>query len=71
MRLLKIRKNNHFERAIQVVKMRGQDHIIDIHPIQIKEGGVTVYPDQIPFALLEKEEKFKNEIEEYSGHYVI
>jgi len=36
-RLLKIRKDNNFERAIQIVKMRGQDHIIDIHPIQIKK----------------------------------
>ncbi|MEK6934662.1 MAG: ATPase domain-containing protein [Nanoarchaeota archaeon] len=56
-RLLKIRKNNNFERAIQVVKMRGQDHMIDIHPIQIKNGGIYIYPDQIPFALIEKGKK--------------
>ncbi|MBI2499533.1 hypothetical protein HYV88_04800 [Candidatus Woesearchaeota archaeon] len=57
-RLLKVRKNNRYERCIQVVKMRGQDHSIDIYPLIIKEGGMFVYPDEIPFVLLEKETDF-------------
>lgn len=57
-RLLKVRKNNKYQRCIQVIKMRGQDHSIDIYPLIIKEGGMFVYPDEIPFVLLEKETDF-------------
>ena len=57
-RLLKVRKNNRYESCIQVIKMRGQDHSIDIYPLIIKEGGMFVYPDEIPFVLLEKETDF-------------
>lgn len=57
-RLLKVRKNNKYQRCIQIIKMRGQDHSIDIYPLIIKEGGMFVYPDEIPFVLLEKETDF-------------
>ena len=57
-RLLKVRKNNRYQRCIQIIKMRGQDHSIDIYPLIIKEEGMFVYPDEIPFVLLEKETDF-------------
>ncbi len=59
-RLLKIRKNNQFQRCIQVVKLRGQDHSIDIYPLLIREGGMVIYPDEIPFVLLERDVGFGN-----------
>ena len=53
----RIRKQNAFERAMVVVKMRGQDHLTDIYPFSIGKGGIRVYPDQIPFSLIEQDAK--------------
>ena len=32
--------------------MRGQDHLINLVPFFIDKGGIKVYPDQIPFAVV-------------------
>jgi len=53
--LSKIRKGSSFERIINVAKLRGQDHLIDIFPFQIAKGGIKVFPKQIPFSLIEKD----------------
>lgn len=52
--LLKIRKTSYYERCITVAKMRGQDHLINIFPFTIEEGGIKVFPKQMPFSLVEK-----------------
>ena len=52
--LTKIRKGATFEHCLHVTKMRGQDHMIDIVPFKITDGGVKVFPDQPPFSLVEK-----------------
>lgn len=54
--LTETRKGASFERIIHVVKMRGQDHLIGIYPFNIGKGGIKIFPDQIPFSLIEKEE---------------
>jgi len=53
--LTKVRKSSSFERVLNVVKMRGQDHLIDIYPFTIKKSGVEVYPNELPFNLIEKD----------------
>lgn len=53
--LVKIRKGATFERALSVAKMRGQEHLLDIFPLKITEGGMKVLPKQIPFSLIEKD----------------
>ena len=53
----RIRKQSSFERCLTVVKMRGQEHSTDIFPFSIGKGGLTVYPDQIPFSLIEQDAK--------------
>ena len=53
-RLIKIRKANHFERCLYISKMRGQDHLIDIFPFTIDNKGIFVHPKEIPFSLIEK-----------------
>lgn len=59
-KMMMIRKGSSFERCLHVIKMRGQEHLIDVYPIKIGANGITVYPKQIPFSLIEKdEEKFK------------
>ncbi len=55
--LKKVRQEAAFERVLYVMKMRGQDHLINIFPFSIAKGGVKVYPDQLPFALLKGEKK--------------
>ncbi|MDP2908564.1 MAG: ATPase domain-containing protein [Nanoarchaeota archaeon] len=50
-----IRKGSSFERVIHVNKMRGQEHMIDVFPFQIGEGGLKVFPKQIPFSLIEQD----------------
>ncbi|MBW2975753.1 hypothetical protein KY366_08600 [Candidatus Woesearchaeota archaeon] len=58
--LMKIRKDSSFEHCIQVSKMRGQDHLLDIFPFKIGTGGIEVFPKQLPFSLIEKNTaKFK------------
>lgn len=53
--LIKIRKGASFERCLTVAKMRGQEHLLDIFPLKIGKGGMTVFPKQIPFSLIEKD----------------
>ena len=52
--LTKIRKGATFERCITVTKMRGQEHLLGIYPFIINPQGMFVYPQQIPFSLIEK-----------------
>jgi len=53
--LAKVRKASSFERCLHVAKMRGQEHLIDIYPFKIEKGGIKVFPEQLPFSLIEKE----------------
>ncbi len=55
--LAKIRKTSSFERCLFVAKMRGQEHLLDIYPFTINEGGIKVFPKEIPFSLVEKTSK--------------
>ena len=50
--LTKVRSGASFERVMTVAKMRGQDHLMDIFPFSIGNGGVQVYPTQLPFSLI-------------------
>ena len=50
--LTKVRQDAAFERVLHVSKMRGQDHLMNVYPFSIETGGVKVYPDQLPFALM-------------------
>jgi KaiC/GvpD/RAD55 family RecA-like ATPase len=49
--LTKIRKGSSFERCVNVVKMRGQEHVIDIVPFTIEKNGIVVHTKEIPFSL--------------------
>ncbi|MBU1111549.1 MAG: ATPase domain-containing protein [archaeon] len=51
------RKGASFERTLNIVKMRGQEHDSNIYPISIGKGGITVRLKQLPFSLIEKSEK--------------
>lgn len=55
--LTRIRKSASFERVLSVIKMKGQDHSLDIYPYTIDKGGVKVFPDQPPFSLIEEDIK--------------
>jgi len=55
----RVRKGAYFERILNVAKMRGQEHSLDVYPLSIGKGGVSVLTDQVPFSLVEKEEKEK------------
>ncbi len=55
-----VRKGSVFERVINVVKMRGQSHLIDIFPFQIRKGGIKVFPKQLPFSLLDRDSMKKS-----------
>ncbi|MBI2108440.1 hypothetical protein HYU10_00735 [Candidatus Woesearchaeota archaeon] len=55
--LTRVRKGSYFERVMTVAKMRGQEHSLDIYPINIGKGGVKVLVDQTPFSLVEKQDK--------------
>jgi len=52
--LLKIRKSAVFERALTIDKMRGQNHQLGIYPFKIGKEGITVFPKETPFALIEE-----------------
>ena len=54
--LIAVRKGASFERVVHVVKMRGQSHLLDMFPLKIGPGGIQIFPDQIPFALVEGDE---------------
>ena len=53
--LTKVRKGSTFERCITVLKMRGMRHQLGIYPFTIEDGGVHIFPKQIPFSLMERE----------------
>ncbi len=53
--LTKIRKGASFERCLNIIKLKGQEHGMDIYPFKINSGGITVYPKEIPFSLSENE----------------
>jgi len=53
--LCRIRKGSIFERCITIMKLRGHDHTLNICPLSIQKGGMIIYPEQIPFSLIEKE----------------
>ena len=55
--LIKVRKGSSFEHCIMIEKMRGQDHLIDVFPFTIDNGGVKIFPKEIPFSLIEKDSK--------------
>lgn len=57
--LAAIRKAASFERCIHIIKMRGQSHLLDIYPFKIEKGGITIFPDQLPFSLIEEEVRGK------------
>lgn len=56
--MAKIRQEASFERVLHVAKMRGQEHLMNIYPVSVSEGGIKVYPDQLPFSLMGKETRF-------------
>jgi len=53
--LFRVRKGSTFERCVTIMKLRGHDHLLDIFPFSIQKGGIIVYPEQIPFSLIEKD----------------
>ncbi len=53
--LTTIRKGSSFERILHVVKMRGQDHSIDIYPFMIGKGGIKVMAKELPFSLIDRD----------------
>jgi KaiC/GvpD/RAD55 family RecA-like ATPase len=56
--LSRVRKGSYFERILTVAKIRGQDHSLDVYPVTISDkGGLRVLYDQVPFSLVEKEER--------------
>jgi KaiC/GvpD/RAD55 family RecA-like ATPase len=55
--LSRIRKGSYFERVMTVAKVRGQDHSLDVYPVTITDDGLKILHDQVPFSLVEKEEK--------------
>lgn len=50
------RRGAYFERLISVIKVRGQEHNLDVYPLKIGNGGITILTDQTPFSLVDKEE---------------
>jgi len=52
--MAKIRKSASFEHVLTVVKMRGQDHEVNLYPYKIGKGGIEIFPGQLPFTLMEK-----------------
>ena len=53
--LTKIRKGSSFERCVHVAKMRGQNVLLDVYPFNIDKNGINVFPNQLPFSLIEKD----------------
>jgi len=44
------------ERCIWIVKIRGAKINSDIRPFKITNDGITIFPREVPFTLLKKEE---------------
>jgi KaiC/GvpD/RAD55 family RecA-like ATPase len=57
--LVKIRKGNSYDDCITVQKMRGQEHSLSIVPVKITKKGIRIFPNEIPFSLIEKDVKSK------------
>lgn len=55
----RIRKGSSFERVLAVSKMRGQEHLLDVFPMNIEKGGIKVFTNNLPFSLIEKEDTDK------------
>ena len=55
--LTKVRKGSSFERVLNVAKLRGKEHGLDIYPFTITKNGLSVFPKEIPFSLIEKDIK--------------
>ena len=55
--LVKIRKGNSYEDCITIQKMRGQEHSLSIVPIKITKDGIKIFPNELPFSLIEKDIK--------------
>ncbi len=55
------RRGAYFERLISVIKVRGQEHNLDVYPLKIGAGGITILTDQTPFSLVQNGES-KNKI---------
>lgn len=53
----KIRRGASYERCITVAKMRGQKHLLGIYPFTLDEKGITIFPQELPFALIDKEQQ--------------
>lgn len=51
-RLIKVRRDNNFERCVFIEKLRGQDHSTDIFPFTITNRGIVMHPKEIPFSLV-------------------
>jgi circadian clock protein KaiC len=51
----KVREEATFERVLHISKMRAQPHLMNLFPFSIGKGGITVYPDQLPFSLIQEE----------------
>jgi len=49
--LLKLRIQASYERCLSVIKMRGVNHSLRVHPFKISPGGILVLTDAKPFAL--------------------
>ena len=58
--LSRIRKGSFFERVLSVIKMRGQEHSLDIYPISIGKEGLKILTDTTPFSLVESEGREKS-----------
>ena len=55
--LTKVRKGSSFERVLNVAKLRGKEHGLDIYPFTITKNGLSVFPKEIPFSLIENDIK--------------
>jgi len=53
--MIKIRKGSTYERCITIAKLRSQEHLTGIYPFTIQHGGITIFPAQIPFSLIEQQ----------------
>lgn len=52
--LTKIRKGSSYERCVSIEKLR-QNHQLGFFPFTIDEKGITVFPKQLPFSLIERD----------------
>ena len=38
-----------YERAVSIVKMRGIEHAQTVRALRIRDKGMKIYPEQVPF----------------------